>query len=68
MRLDSLLRMHKILMRFLNDNMQLHLAKGLNVSTISSILNLNFQIEKKMAEFIPLDTMCLQMKSWIELL
>jgi phosphatidylinositol 4-kinase len=30
----SLFSMHKILMNFVNDNMQVHIAKGLKVSII----------------------------------
>ena len=60
--------MHRLVMSFLNENMQLHIAKGLKVSTISSILNLNFKTEKKMIEQIPLDNITLAIKSWMEIL
>jgi phosphatidylinositol 4-kinase len=58
-RKDSLYKMHRILMAFLNENMQIHIAKGLRASTISNIMNLNFNIERKLMEEVPLDNVCL---------
>ena len=55
-------------MKFLNENMQVHIAKGLRVSTIFSILCLNFEIEKKMLEMLPLENIAYVMKSFIEIL
>ena len=60
--------MHRMLMKFLNENMQVHIAKGLRVSTIFSILCLNFEIEKKMLEMLPLENIAYVMKSFIEIL
>lgn len=48
--------------------MQVHIAKCLKASIISNILCLNFKIDKSVIEFVPLENICLCIKSWIELL
>ncbi len=55
-------------MNFVNDNMQVHIAKGLKVSIIQNILTLNFEIEKKMIEWIPLINISYAIKSFMEML
>ena len=67
-RKTSLFKMHKMLMRFLNENMQVHIAKQLRVSIIFSILNLNFKIEKNILEIFPLENIAYVIKSFIEIL
>jgi hypothetical protein len=57
-----------MLLGFLNENMQVHIAKSLKASIIANILYLNFKIEKAMIEFVPLENICICLKSWIELL
>ena len=64
----SLFKMHLQLMIFLNQNMQIYIAKGIKVSLINNILNLNFLIEKKMMEFMPLENIMYVVKSWMEIL
>lgn len=64
----GLFKMHRILLSFLSENMQVHIAKSLKASIIANILQLNFKIEKTMIEFVPLENICLCLKSWIELL
>jgi hypothetical protein len=48
--------------------MQLHIAKGLNVYTIASILQLNFKLDKNFVEHIPVENIALSIKSWLEIL
>lgn len=54
-------------MNFLNENMQLHIAKGLKLNVISNILNLNFRIEKYLIEHIPLSNISTSIMSWLEM-
>ncbi|KAL4463226.1 hypothetical protein ABPG74_007227 [Tetrahymena malaccensis] len=67
-RKKCLFKMHRMLLGFLNENMQVHIAKSLKASIIANILHLNFKIDKSMIEFVPLENICLCLKSWIELL
>jgi len=60
--------MHRSLMNFLNDNMQIHLAKRLNISTISNILNLNYNLLEISLKFVPLANVCLTLKTQVQLL
>ena len=55
-------------MKFLNENMQIHLVKNVKLTVISNIIKLNFQIDKKIIEMIPLENVCLIIKICIEIL
>ena len=61
-------KLHFILMSFLSKNMQLHLAKNLKATVIANILYLNFTINKRMVEILPLDNICVALKVWLEIL
>lgn len=60
--------MHFILLKFINDNMQIHLVKNVKLSVIANILKLNFLIDKRLVEYLPLENVCQVVKCSIEIL
>ena len=57
-RWKCLCKIHCLLIKFLNDNMQIHLVKNVKLSIIANILKLNYSTDKKVVEFIPLENIC----------
>lgn len=48
--------------------MQIHLVKNVKLSIIANILKLNFLVDKKIVEFIPLENVCQVLKGSIEII
>ncbi|CAK58855.1 unnamed protein product (macronuclear) [Paramecium tetraurelia] len=67
-RWQCLCKLHLILIRFLNDNMQIHLVKNVKLSIIANILKHNFMTDRKLVEFIPLENVCQVLKGSIEII
>ena len=61
-------KIHYILIKFLNDNMQIHLVKNVKLSVIANILKLNFLTDRRVVEFLPLENVCQVLKACIEII